>query len=139
MKRIVPLDFIGNQALLEPVNRSLHDKVVEWCAKELVGGRELDLSKFNKVWVVLDGDEVCGMLGWVWRIDIPVVRATDEESLALLAHRANSFFADQGSTGYEVFLHVSKREKPEQKCPGWAQTLKDWNAVPADRLLVKVR
>ena len=139
MKRIVPLDFIGTQNLLEPVNRELHDKVVEWCRRELVDGDQLNLAKLQKVWIALDGDTVTGLLGWVWRVDVPVMRATDEESLRMLASRANDFFADQGSTGYDVFIHVAKREKPEQRCPGWAKTLQDWGAESADRLQVKVR
>ena len=144
MISVLPLDFLGQGALLEPADRKLHDMAVDYCAREIVGGSELNLAKFNKVWVAVEMEgekylEIHGLTGWVNRVDIPVLRATKEEALHLLAERINSFCADNGCRGQQIFIHVAKREKPEQRCPAWKETLAAWEAESADRVLVKVR
>jgi hypothetical protein len=144
MMRVIPIDFLGQGAMLEPRDVKLHDLAVEYCRKELQGGDELDLTKFNKVWVAVETDgesyvQVHGLTGWINRIDIPVFRATSEEAVNALAERINTFCSDNGCRGQEIFIHISKREKPEQRCPAWKETLTAWDAKSADRVLVKVR
>jgi hypothetical protein len=136
---ILPLDFLGQGALLEPVDRKLHDLAVDYCSRELVGGKDLNLTKLAKVWIGMKDDEVSGISGYVNRLDVPIFRATDALVLHALAQRMNSFFADNGCRGQEVFIHVSKAERPEQRCPAWLEVLKEWNAESSDRLSIKVR
>lgn len=143
---VLPIDFIGQGALLEPVDAKLHDMAVDYCARELENGRELNLSKFNKCWVVVEmnGDnyaQIHGISGWVNRIDIPVFRVTGENvdrSTLMLTDRMRAFFQDNGARGAEVFLHISSKERPEQRCQKWEQSLALVGAVPADRFSVKV-
>ena len=141
---VIPIDFLGQGALLEPRDAKLHDMAVEFCRRELQNGNEVDLSKFNKVWVSVEMDgetyvAIEGVTGWVNRIDIPVFRATTERAVNALADRINTFCGDNGCRGQEIFIHISKREKPEQRCPAWKESLMAWNAKSADRVLVKVR
>ena len=138
MIEIVPLDFIGQGALLEPADRPLHDAAVEYCYRELAKGRELNLTKLAKVWVGLKDKEVFGISGYVLRPDIPLLRATDPEVLRALGHRMNDFLADNGARGNQAFLYIGD-EKPEQRCPEWKAVLKEFGATNAQRFLVEVR
>jgi hypothetical protein len=54
---VIPLDFLGQGALLEPVDRRLHDLAVDYCKRELRGGDKLNLTQFAKVWVGLKDGE----------------------------------------------------------------------------------
>jgi hypothetical protein len=136
---VLPLDFMGQGALIEPVDRDLHDRAVDYCRREIVG--DVNLTKFTKVWVVLHDGDVCGLAGFVWRIDVPVFRTSGDfgaRAAALLIDRMRSFFQDNGARGAEVFVHISSKEMPEQRCPKWQESLDAVNAKPADRMLVKV-
>jgi len=135
---VIPLDFLGQGALLEPADRKLHDAAVEYALRELAKGKELDFSKFAKVWIGLKDGEVFGLSGYVLKPDIPLLRATDADVLRALASRMNDFFADNGARGKEVFLYIGD-EKPEQRCPEWKQVLKEWSAKSAQRFSVEVR
>lgn len=143
---VLPLDFLGQGALLEPVDRKLHDMAVDYCSRELQGGSELNLAKFNKAWVAvsMEGDEyveILGITGFVWRIDLPVFRVTGtraDRTTRLLAERLHCYFQDQGARGTELFLHISSRETPEQRCEKWQESLAIEGAVPADRFLVRI-
>ena len=135
---MIPLDFLGQGALLEPADRKLHDAAVEYALHELAKGKELDFSKFAKVWIGLKDGEVFGLSGYVLKPDIPLLRATDADVLRALASRMNDFFADNGARGKEVFLYIGD-EKPEQRCPEWKQVLKEWSAKSAQRFSVEVR
>lgn len=139
MIRVLPIDFLGQGALLEPKDPKLHDLAVQFCAKELQNGDQINFSKLDKVWVGLKDGEAFGISGYVHRLDIPIFRATDAGVLRLMAQRMNDFFTDNGCRGQEVFLHISKRERPEQRCPEWAEVLKEWDAESSDRLSIKVR
>lgn len=138
---ILPIDFHGQGALLEPVDHELHDKAVSYCAEQLAGGDQLNLSRFNKVWVALADGEVCGISGFVWRIDVPVFRVSGDHAVRAttwLTERMRAFFQDQGARGQEVFIHISGKETPEQRCQKWQESLDAVGAVPADRFSVKV-
>ncbi len=138
---IIPLDFLGQGALLEPADRKLHDLAVEYCARELQGGAELNLAKFQKVWLALAEGEVVGIAGFVWRIDIPVFRVSGARAIAatrLLTDRLRAYFQEQGARGQELFLHISSKERPEQRCAKWQESLAAVGAEPADRFAVKV-
>lgn len=142
MIEIVPLDFMGQAPLLEPVDRKLHDSAVDYCNRELQNGSEINLSKFSKVWVARDGEEVVGIAGFVWRLDVPMFRATGTKVARVteaLAGRIRSHFQDAfGARGVEAFIHLSSKETPEQRCEKWQESLAKFGAVPADRFSVKI-
>jgi hypothetical protein len=143
---VIPIDFLGQGALLEPADRKLHDMAVEYCARELQDGKDLNLAKFNKVWVAvaMEGEEykeILGITGFVWRIDLPVFRVSGDRAdrtTHLLAERLHSYFQDQGARGTELFIHISSFEKPEQKCDKWEESLAIQGAKLADRFLVRI-
>ena len=138
MISIRPIDFLGQGALLEPVDKKLHDAAVDYCNRELADGKDLNLTKFAKVWVGLKDEEVFGISGYVLRPDVALLRATDAEVLRALGQRMNDFFADNGARGQQVFLYIGD-EKPEQRCPEWREVLKEFGAKSGQRFLVEVR
>jgi len=124
--------------MLTPADPELHDKAVDFCARELA--EEINLSELSKCWVALKDGEVVGVMGYVLKPDVPVIRAIDVNALSLMGERLQSFFADMGCRGKEVLIHLARNEKPEQRCQGWRQVLvTEQHAVPADRYIVKVR
>ena len=135
---------MGQGALLEPADVRLHDMAVDYCAHNLAN--EVNLSKFNKVWVAVSmrGEEyleIIGITGWVWKPDVPMFRVTGKHAVKatkLMEQRLQAFFEDNGARGGEVFLHISSKETPEQRCPKWQESLKAAGAVPADRFSVKI-
>ena len=129
---------MGQGAILEPRDHKLHDAAVDFCNRELAEGKNLNLAQFAKVWVGLRGEEVKGIMGYVLRPDIPLLRSIDPEVLRELGLRINDFFADQGARGQEVFLYIGN-EKPEQRCTGWRTVLKDFNPKSGRRVLIEVR
>jgi hypothetical protein len=137
MIKVLPLDFIMQGALADPVNHKLHDLAVDFCARELKGG-VVDFSKFSKIWVGLNGEEVQGISGYVLKPDIPLLRATDSLVLRALGLRMNDFFADNGALGKEAFLYVGN-EQPEQRCPDWRALLKEFGAKSARRVSIEVK
>lgn len=132
------MDFLGQGALLEPADRTLHDAALDYCWRELAKGKEVDFSKFAKVWVGMKDKQVLGVSGYVLKPDIPLVRATDAGVLRGLCLRMNDYFADQGARGKEAFIYIGD-EKPEQRCPEWKQVLKEFGATNAQRFSVEVR
>lgn len=143
---VLPIDFMGQGALLEPVDRKLHDMAVDYCARELQGGENLDLTRFAKVWVTVSIEddkyiEIFGITGYVLRPDLPVFRVTGDKPdrvTQMMADRLHAYFQDQGCRGQELFLHISSKETPEQRCGKWEESLKIQGATPADRFLVKI-
>lgn len=138
MISITPIDFLGQGALLEPKDRKLHDAALEYCWRELAKGKEVDFSKFAKVWVGLKDETVFGIAGYVLRPDVPLFRATDCEVLRAMGKRLNDFFCDQGCRGQEAFLYIGD-EQPSQRCPNWRQMLKEFGAVSARRVAIEVK
>lgn len=144
--QVFPIDFMGQAPLWEPKDRHLHDLAVEYCARELA--EQINFVKLNKVWVTAIIDEagnpteITGITGYVMKLDVPVFRVSGEfavRSTKMLEERLHAFFADQGWRGTEVFLHISSKETPEQRCEKWEQSLVDAKANPADRYSVIVR
>jgi hypothetical protein len=139
--KIVPLDFMGQGACLQPVNQKLHDLTVAYCREELQNGEQLNLSLLNKVFVAVELDEheapvkVHGISGVQMRVDIPLFRATHSLATTKLHQRLHSYLADQGILGQEVFIHLSSKELPEQRCEGWEAEVEAAQLTPADRLL----
>jgi hypothetical protein len=136
MISIRPLDFLGQGALLEPADPKLHDAAVEFCARNLKD--EVNLSKFQKVWIGLKDEQVFGIAGYILRPDIPLFRATDAGVLRALGARLNSFFSDNGCRSQQVFIYIGN-ESPEQRCPEWRQVLKEFGAISGRRVLVEVK
>ena len=138
MIEVVPLDFLGQGALLEPTQPRLHDAAIHYAMRELTRGDELNLSKFAKVWVGLKDGQAFGLAGYVLRPDVTLLRATDGEVLRALGHRLNSYFADNGARGQEVFVYIGD-EKPEQRCPEWRKVLREFGARSGRRVIIEVR
>ena len=137
MIKVFPLDFMGQGALLQPKDQKLHDMAVDFCTKELAD--EVNLSTYSKVFIAADEDHVEGITGYTMRPDISLYRTISARANAKLHHRWHTYFADNGILGYEVLLHISGKDSPEQRCVNWEQELKAAKAVPADRYLIKVR
>jgi hypothetical protein len=143
---VIPIDFLGQGALLEPKDAALHDLAVDYCRRELQNGDKLNLTQFNKVWVacVMEDSkpvEVVGITGWVHRIDLPVFRVSGQNAVRatkMLADRLHAFFQDQGCRGQELFIHISSKETPEQRCEKWQESLAAEGAIPADRLAIVI-
>lgn len=138
MTKVVPLDFLGQGALLEPADSKLHDAAVDYANRELAGGKDLNLSKFSKVWVGFRDEQVMGLAGYVLRPDIPLLRATDADVLRALGRRMNDFFADNGARGQQVTMYIGN-ERPEQRCPEWRTVLKEFGCQSGRRVLIEVR
>lgn len=138
MISVIPLDFLGQGALLEPADRKLHDMAVDYCNRELAKGRELDFSKFSKVWVGLKDAEVFGVSGYVLKPDVPLLRATNPDVLRALCHRMNDFFSDNGARGKEAFVYIGD-EQPSQRCPEWRRVLREFGAKSARRVAIEVK
>jgi hypothetical protein len=136
--QVRPLDF---DAELNPKDTWLFGLAAEYCKMQLA--EPVDLKKPAKIWIVLDEqDQVIGISGYVLKADIPIFRVTGDNSrraTKALYERMNSFFADNGMVGQEVFLHVSSKERPEQRCPAWKSSLKAVGAIKADRFILVVR
>lgn len=140
MIRIYPIDFHGQGAMLTPADPELHDKAVKFCEEQLA--KPVNLSELAKCWLAVDENtkKAVGIVGYVLKPDIPVMRATDATALSLMAERLQDYFADNGCRGKEVFVYLSKAEKPEERCPGWKQVLiKEQKAISADRFSITVR
>lgn len=149
--QVIPLDFMGQAPLYEPRDKKLFDLAMDYCNRELA--EPIDFVRLNKVWVavgdpkfdkagnLVDG-HVCGLTGYVLKPDIPVFRVSGENAARatkMLTDRYHDFFADQGLRGQEIFIHISGKEKPEQRCPRWEESLSATDAKPADRFSVIVR
>lgn len=147
MIKVFPIDFLGRDAMLQPKNPELFNLAVEFCKKELLpqeDGLPLNLAHFEKVWVAAEVDEsgkpvsVCGITGWRYKPDIPLFRTINAAATTKLHHRLHNYFADNGCIGAEVFIHISGKESPEQRCANWENELLAAGAKPADRLSVIV-
>lgn len=142
MIKVFPLDFLGQGALLQPKDPWLHDLAVDYCARELAS--DVNLATFAKVFIAAEIDDsgkpmkVEGITGYGLRPDISLFRTTSDAATVKLHHRWHTFFADNGAIGEEVFIHISEKDTPEQRCANWDKELKAANAVPADRYLVRV-
>lgn len=143
---IIPLDFVGQGAFLEPADPKLHDMAVDYCRRELQGGDQVNLAKFQKVWLAVEMEdaeykEILGITGYVWRIDLPIFRVSGANAVRatkMLADRLHAFFQDQGARGHDLFIHISSKETPEQRCTRWEESLGAEGARPADRLLITI-
>ena len=138
MIEVIPIDFLGQGAMLEPKDVKLHDAAVEFALRNLRDGDKLNFATFAKVWVGLKDGEVKGLAGYVLRPDVPLFRATDCEVLRALGHRLNEFFADNGCRKQEAFVLVGNEPEAE-RCPAWRQVLKEFGARSARRVAIEVR
>lgn len=147
---VFPIDFMGAPPLYEPKDRALFDAAISYCERELA--ETPDFVRLNKIWVAVgnpvfeDGKfvsgEICGISGYVLKPDIPIFRVSGDNAARatkMLTDRYHAFFADQGLRGQEVFIHLSGKETPAQRCQKWTESLKATAAVPADRYAVTVR
>lgn len=124
----------------------LHAMAIDYCRRELQDGDKVNLAKFNKVWlaVQMNGDEykeIVGITAWVYRIDLPMFRVSGSNAVRatkMLADRLHAFFQDQGARGSELFIHISGKETPEQRCAKWSDSLTAEGATPADRFIIKI-
>lgn len=143
---IVPLDFRDSPNGLVPIDAHLFTLTGEYCKTALA--EQPTLTELRKTWAVVmyEGEtitEVTGIFAWGGPVqDIPIFRMTGpnaKRATKLAQERLNGFFADQGLRGRQVFLYISDKEKPEQRCEAWESSLEDVGAVPAQRFAVTVR
>ncbi|HVI40014.1 MAG TPA: hypothetical protein VM577_05085 [Anaerovoracaceae bacterium] len=143
---VVPLDFRQTANGLVPVDGALFTLVTEYCQLNLA--KQPELSELAKTWAVVEYEgenivSVTGLASYGGNIpDIPVFRVTGpnaQRATKMLYDRLNGFFADNGMRGKQVFLFISDKEKPEQRCEAWDSSLEDVGAVPAQRYAVTVR
>ena len=148
---VIPIDFMGQAPLYEPKDRKLHDAAVQYCKENLAD--QLDFVRLNKVWVAIEepafddkgmfvSGTISGITGYVLKPDIPLFRVTGanaSRATKMLTDRLHDHFGDQGLRGSEVFVHVSSKESPDQKCAAWQDGLKATDAKLADRYSVIVR
>lgn len=138
MISIRPIDFLGQGALLEPAHPEIHDAAYEFIRHNLRDWEKVDFSKFAKVWVGYRDDEVKGVMGYVLRPDVPLMRVIDPDVLRAMSRRFNDFLADNGWRNGETFIYIGN-ESPEQRCPEWRQVLKEFGARSGRRVLVEVK
>lgn len=142
---VVPIDFRNSSNGLVPVDGHLYTLVVEYCKKALAEQPKID--ELNKTWAVVEYEgekiaSVTGLAAWGGDVpDLPIFRVTGENAkraTKMLYDRINSFFADRGGRGKQVFLYISDKETPEQRCEAWDSSLEDVGAVPAQRYAVTI-
>jgi hypothetical protein len=143
---VVPLDFRNSPNGIVPVDGHLYTLVMEYCKTALAEQPKID--ELNKTWAVVEykGENIVsvnGLAAWGGDVpDIPIFRVTGDNAkraTKMLYDRINSFFADRGARGRQVFIWISEKETPEQRCEAWESSLKDVGAVPAQRFAVTVK
>lgn len=137
---VSPLDFTFEQGYVKYRDSELWQKAEEYMQRELV--EPFDPTKMAKSWVAHAEGEVCGITAFQMIPDITHFRVSGPNAARatkMMTDRLQSYFADQGLRGGYVFLYISGKEKPEQRCHRWEESLQAAGAVPADRMLVKVR
>jgi hypothetical protein len=143
---VVPIDFRNSSNGIVPVDGHLYTLVVEYCKTALAEQPKID--ELNKTWAVVEYEgekivSVTGLAAWGGDVpDLPIFRVTGENAkraTKMLYDRINSFFADRGARGRQVFLYISDKEMPEQRCEAWESSLEDVGAVPAQRFAVTIR
>jgi hypothetical protein len=144
--RTVLVEFQNGPSGLEPRDPALYSQVIEYCHDELAVVPEL--RNFLKSYAVVEFGEqeeilaIHGVACYGMRPDIGVFRVTGKfarRATKQLFDRLNAHFADNGWRGNEVFLFISDKETPEQRCPAWQESLKAVGAKPAQRFAVTVR
>jgi len=135
---VLPIDFVGQGALLEPADRELHDLAVDYARRELKDGDRLNLTQFAKAWVGLKDGVPFGLMGYVLKADVPLFRATDVDVLRAMGGRLNSFFADNGARGREILLYIGN-EPEAQRCPGWRDAIREFGGKSGRRILFEVK
>lgn len=143
---VVPIDFRNSSNGIVPVDVHLYTLVVEYCTTALA--EQPKIEELAKTWAVVEyeGEQVAsvtGLAAWGGDVpDIPIFRVTGENAVRatkMLYDRLNAFFADRGARGRQVFLYISEKETPEQRCESWESSLEDVGAVPAQRMAVTIR
>jgi hypothetical protein len=144
---VVPLDLRKNdEGVTVPVDNVLFTLVTEYCQANLAV--QPKLTELAKTWAVVeyDGDKivsVTGLAAYGGSVpDIPVFRVTGENAkraTKMLYDRMNGFFADNGMLGKFVFIFISEKETPEQRCEDWEDSLRAVGAIPAQRFAVVIK
>lgn len=143
---VVPIDFRNSPNGIVPVDGHLYTLVVEYCKTALA--EQPKIEELNKTWAVVEYEgenivSVTGLAAWGGDVpDLPIFRVTGENAkraTKMLYDRINSFFADRGARGRHIFLYISDKEAPEQRCEAWESSLSDVGAVPAQRYAVTIR
>lgn len=134
---VVPLDLATEGNITAIVDEELRESVPKFYKHFLRG--PFDPRKLMKVWVAREGKHILAISGYTSVADIPVFRSIDEGATKLIADRMNSFFADNGMRGRDVFLFLSDREAEEQRCPNRDKYVELFGAVPSERYIVPVR
>ncbi len=120
-----------------PWDNETHEPAARFCRDIL--GAEFDRSLLQQAWLAREGERVLGVAAIQARWDIPVFRSIDPKATFKMAERMNSYFADRGVRGQDVFLFLSQSESPEQQCPARDRILEKMAARPAGRYVMTVR
>lgn len=143
---VVPIDFRASHNGPVPVDAHLYTLVMEYCKFALA--EQPVIEELAKTWAVVEYEDekivsVTGLAAWGGDVpDIPIFRVTGENAVRatkMLYDRMNAFFADRGARGRHVFLYISEKEKPEQRCEAWESSLQELGAISAERFAVVIR
>lgn len=138
---VSPLDFYRlDSETIKPADPELWAKAQDYMRRELDTPFQID--RMAKTWLAYDENEVCGIMSYIMVPDFTHFRVSGPNAVRatkMMADRVMGYLADSGLRGGYLLLHVSSKERPEQRCNRWQESLKAIEAVPADRFLVRVR
>jgi hypothetical protein len=141
--RTFPIEFIGQLPLIEPKDEKLWALVQDFAKSELA--EMPDFSGFQRAWAACEIDKdgkpvkVVGLTALATRVDIPLMRFTNQRAFLSLFERLQGFCADSGLRGQEVFVYISSQEPDTARCPGWEKALEFVGAKPAERYRVECK
>ena len=99
---------------------------------------DVDRNLLTAAWVARSEGKVLGVTGIQQRWDIPMFRSIDPRATFKMADRLNTYLADRGFRGHDVFLFLSQSESPEQQCPARDRILAVMGARPAHRFVMTI-
>lgn len=148
MRRMGAIPILFRAGIDGPIPSEPHvySLAVQYCQKNLA--EVPDFKSYARCYIEAEfGEhgqilEVHGVTCLHFPPDAPVFRVTGpyaKRATVDMYERLNSYLSDLGWRGQDAFIHVSSSENPEQRCENWEETLKELDAKPADRFLVKVR
>lgn len=120
-----------------PWDKEVHEQATRFCRGVLVA--EFNRTLLHQAWVAREGERILGVTGIQSRWDIQVFRSIHPKATFKIAERMNSYFADYGFRGQDVFLFLSQSESPEQQCPAREQILEKMGARPALRYVMTIQ
>lgn len=143
---VVPLFFKEGRDGLVPADPVLHSRIIQYCQANLA--EVPDLTRYRRTFAVVEyGDhgeivDIHGVSADRMTPDIGIFRSSGpkaKQATVMLHDRWQSFYADLGWRGEDVFIWVDKSEQPEQQCPNQSGSIKEFDLKVANRMAVRVR